>query len=183
MKDKALLQTPSQTVGPYFAYGLVPEQYLYDFKSLFSGNMVPADHQAETIIIVGNVYDGNGELIPDAMIELWQNDGKNALYGRFGTGTDPLNRFIFETIKPAGVDGNAPFISVIVFMRGQLTHSFTRIYFEDEAELNQSDEVLQSVPRERRSTLIALKTPARNTYTFNIRMQGDNETVFFDFIT
>jgi protocatechuate 3,4-dioxygenase alpha subunit len=171
-------QTPSQTVGPYFAYGLTPEQYIYDFKSLVGNKMAnPLDHD-NAITIVGKVFDGQGDVIPDAMIEIWQNDGHNQLFGRFGTGTDEQNRFIFHTIKPASVNGQAPHLSVIIFMRGQQIHSYTRIYFSDEAELNTKDETLNLVPEDRRHTLIA--TQNGNTYEFNIYMQGENETVFFD---
>ena len=176
MEKESLLQTPSQTVGPYFAYGLTPEQYVYDYKGLFNGNMV--GEGPETILLTGRVLDGEGRPIPDAMIELWQNDGENALIGRFGTGTDPRNRFIFQTIKPKSVNGQAPFITVIVMMRGQLIHSYTRIYFEDEFELNHSDETLNQVPEDRRGTLIA-KKKHDNHYEFDIHMQGEFETVFF----
>lgn len=175
----AVLQTPSQTVGPYFAYGLTPKQYLYDFKQLVGNQMVsPIEHE-EAITIVGKVFDGNGDVIPDAMIEIWQNDGENQLFGRFGTGTDVQNRFIFSTIKPKSVDGLAPYLSVIVFLRGQMIHSYTRIYFSDEAQLNATDEVLNAVPAERKNTLIA-KKKGLNIYEFNINMQGENETVFFE---
>lgn len=175
----ATLQTPSQTVGPYFAYGLTPKQYLYDFKQLVGNQMVsPIEHE-EAITIVGKVFDGNGDVIPDAIIEIWQNDGENQLFGRFGTGTDVQNRFIFSTIKPKSVDGLAPYLSVIVFMRGQMIHSYTRIYFSDEAQLNATDEVLNAVPAERKNTLIA-KKKGLNIYEFNINMQGENETVFFE---
>ncbi len=171
-------QTPSQTVGPYFAYGLTPEQYIYDFKSLVGNQMVnPLDHE-EAITIVGKIFDGQGVVIPDAMIEIWQNDGQHQLFGRFGTGTDVQNRFIFHTVKPVSVNGQAPHLSVIIFMRGQQIHSYTRIYFSDETELNSNDETLNSVPEERRHSLIAEKSG--NTYEFNICMQGENETVFFD---
>lgn len=172
-------QTPSQTVGPYFAYGLTPEQYLYDFKQLVGNQMVsPVEHGA-VITIIGKVFDGNGDVIPDAMIEIWQNDVEKQLFGRFGTGTDPQNRFLFSTIKPKSVAGQAPYLSVIIFMRGQLIHSYTRIYFSDEIELNASDEVLNSVPVDRKQTLIAEKKGS-NVYEFNINMQGENETVFFE---
>ena len=175
----AVLQTPSQTVGPYFAYGLTPEQYLYNFKQLIGNQMIsPVEHD-KAITIIGKVFDGNGEVIPDAMIEIWQNDGEKQLFGRFGTGTDTQNCFIFSTIKPKSVAGQAPYLSVIVFMRGQLIHSYTRIYFSDEAELNSTDEVLNAVPAERKNTLIAEKKSI-NIYEFNINMQGENETVFFD---
>lgn len=173
-----MLQTPSQTVGPYFAYGLAPEQYLYDFKCLVGNEMVnPLDHE-DAITIVGKVFDGQGIVIPDAMIEIWQNDGQHQLFGRFGTGTDVESRFVFYTLKPMAFNGQAPHLSVIIFMRGQQIHSYTRIYFSDEAEANSQDEVLNLVPENRRHTLIAKKKDS--TYEFNIYMQGDNETVFFD---
>ena len=178
MDKETLHQTPSQTVGPYFAYGLTPEQYLYDFKSAWTPVM--CEDGDNTIKIIGQVFDGAGDLIPDAMIELWQYDPGKSLFGRCGTGTDPDNRFNFRTIKPVQVDGNAPFITVIVFMRGQLIHSYTRMYFEDEAELNVKDEVLNSVPEDRRKTLIAKKS-GNGLYEFNIRMQGKEETIFFEF--
>ena len=171
------MQTPSQTVGPYFAYGLAPEQYGYDFKSAF-GNGASPDRQKDTLTVMGKVYDGEGRPIPDAMIEIWQNDGEKQFFGRFGTGTDPENRFIFHAPKPASVEGQAPFFVVIVFMRGQLIHSFTRMYFSDESELNARDEALNAVPSERRHTLVAQKNG--DAYVFDIRMQGDDETVFFD---
>lgn len=171
-------QTPSQTVGPYFAYGLSPEQYLYNFKQLVGNQLVNPIDESNAITITGKVFDGEGVVIPDAMIEVWQNDGQQQLFGRFGTGTDPQNRFVFYTQKPASVNGQAPHLSIIVFMRGQLIHSYTRLYFSDEAELNATDEVLNVVPEERRSTLIAQKT--LSGYEFDIWMQGEKETVFFD---
>ncbi len=171
-------QTPSQTVGPYFAYSLTPEQYFYNFKSLVENVMVNPTEHPEAVTIVGKVFDGENNVIPDAMIEIWQNDGENQLFGRFGTGTDPQSRFIFHTIKPESVNGQAPYLTVIIFMRGQLIHSYTRIYFSDEVILNEKDEVLNSIEKERRKTLIAQKNGS--TYEFNIYMQGGNETVFFE---
>jgi protocatechuate 3,4-dioxygenase alpha subunit len=193
-----LRQTPSQTVGPYFAYGLTGDQYGYPLKGIANGTMTQSDTEGERIRIEGVVIDGEGKLVPDAMIELWQADargryahpadprGSNASFngfGRFGTGTDPESRFIFDTIKPGSVDGEqAPHINVIVMMRGLLVHVFTRIYFSDEAEANAHDPVLSSVPADRRHTLIAQRsaTPDGTVYRFDIRMQGDQETVFFD---
>jgi protocatechuate 3,4-dioxygenase, alpha subunit len=189
-----LRQTPSQTVGPYFAYGLTPEQYGYDLGAIAGGDMAPADVEGKRIRVEGRVFDGAGAVVPDAMVEIWQADamgryahpsdprGSNAGFkgfGRFGTGTDKQNRFIFDTIKPGSVgEGQAPHLNVILTMRGMLLHAFTRIYFGDEAS-NATDTVLLAVPEDRRQTLIA--TPmGGNVYRFDIHMQGDRETVFFD---
>jgi protocatechuate 3,4-dioxygenase alpha subunit len=193
-----LRQTPSQTVGPFFAYALTPEQYGYDFKSIADGNLIEGDVPGQRIRIEGRVFDGKGDLVPDAMIEIWQADGEGRYahpadtrgsnvafkgFGRMGTGTDPESRFIFDTIKPGSVDGTqAPHINVVVFMRGLLLHAYTRIYFSDEATANARDPVLASVPAERRNTLVAVRneTPAGTVYRLDIRMQGADETVFFD---
>jgi protocatechuate 3,4-dioxygenase alpha subunit len=195
-------QTPSQTVGPYFAYGLTPQQYGYPLASIASPDLRSPDIEGRQIRIEGRVLDGNGEAIDDAMIEIWQadpqgryahpadpsfNKGRGNIafkgFGRCGTGTDPENRFIFDSVKPGAVDeAQAPHINVIVFMRGLLSHLYTRIYFADEADANAKDPVLQSVPAERRETLIAEASEEGGTtvYRFDIHMQGDRETVFFD---
>ncbi|TRX21365.1 protocatechuate 3,4-dioxygenase subunit alpha [Flavobacterium franklandianum] len=170
-------QTPSQTVGPYFGYGLTSEQYLYDFKSLITNKITILDSNSDYITIKGKIFDGENNPISDAMIELWQNDGHNRFFGRFGTGTDAENHFVFQTIKPKSVENQAPFVTLIVFMRGQLIHSYTRVYFSDEEVLNAQDTVLNAIPAERRNTIIAQKKAG--CYEFNIYMQGENETVFF----
>jgi protocatechuate 3,4-dioxygenase alpha subunit len=171
-------QTPSQTIGPFFAYGLTPEQYSYDFSSWFDGDIRDSFDKQNTITVVGQVFDGNDQLVEDAMIEVWQNDKHRQCFGRFGTGTDAKNRFIFQVSKPEPIADEAPFLSVIIFMRGALLHLYTRIYFSDEEELNAKDEILLSVPADRRETLIAQKKGS--VYTFNVHMQGARETVFFD---
>jgi protocatechuate 3,4-dioxygenase, alpha subunit len=191
-------QTPSQTVGPFFAFGLTAAQYGYPFTSIAPADIADPLVPGEHIEIAGQVIDGGGDPIPDAMIEIWQADsegryshpadprGSNQLFrgfGRCGTGTMPESRYAFRTIKPGSVDGKqAPHVEIIVFMRGMLTHAYTRLYFSDEAEANSRDAVLDSVPAERRQTLIATRedTPATPLYRFDIRMQGDDETVFFD---
>ena len=191
-------QTPSQTVGPFFAYALTGPQYGYDFAGIATATLGDELGPGERIRIVGRVLDGAGEPIPDAMIEIWQADaegrylnvsgspGSNAPFrgfGRCGTGTDAQNRFVFQTIKPGRVDAaQAPHITVVVFMRGMLSHAYTRIYFSDEVAANAADPVLASVLEERRSTLMARRedTAAGPVYHFDINMQGENETVFFD---
>ena len=104
-------------------------------------------------------------------------------FGRMGTGSDPENRFHFETVKPGPPGaGQAPHINLVLFMRGMLSHAYTRIYFSDEAVANAEDPVLSSVPAERRDSLIARRGegPDGILYRFDIHMQGDRETVFFD---
>lgn len=190
-------QTPSQTVGPYFAYGLTPRQYYYDHGSAYTPQVAEPRAAGEHITLTGQVLDGAGQPINDAMIEICQLDalGREVTsqaqadewgfrgFGRCGTGTDPQNRYWFHTVKPAaGGPGEAPHIDVIVTMRGMLSHAFTRVYFDDEATANAQDPVLNSVPAERRATLIARReqTGAGVVYHFDIRMQGEQETVFFD---
>jgi protocatechuate 3,4-dioxygenase alpha subunit len=194
-------QTPSQTVGPYFAYGLTPDLYHYAWRSAVTDRLLQSGTEGERIRIEGRVLDGNGEPVPDAMIEVWQAnahgrynhpaDGRrdNLLdpdfkgFGRTGTGVDAEKRFIFDTIKPGALgDGQAPHLNLIVFMRGLLSHLYTRVYFSDEAEANAADPVLAMVPEERRHTLIAQRdeAPGGVVYRIDVHMQGPGETVFFD---
>ncbi len=193
-----LKQTPSQTVGPYFAYGLTPEQYRYPFRSLVGNVLADAATDGEHIRVEGRVLDGDGAAIDDAMVEIWQADaqgryahpadprGSNATFvgfGRVGTGTDPERRFSFQTIKPGPVgDGSAPHLNVILFMRGLLSHLYTRIYFSDEEAANATDPVLSQLDEARRGTLIAQRedTAGGPVYRLDIHMQGEAETVFFD---
>jgi protocatechuate 3,4-dioxygenase alpha subunit len=188
-------QTPSQTVGPFFAYGLTPGQYGYNFGDIASGNLLKPDTPGERIIIEGTLFSGANEPMAHAVIETWQADGEGNYapiisketfsgFGRFGTGTDPQNRFIFETIKPGVVDDSqAPHIALILFSRGMMHHCFTRIYFSNETEANSKDPLLQQIPADRRNTLIAERTSYEGIarYRFDIHMQGDDETVFLEF--
>lgn len=190
-------QTPSQTVGPYFAYGLTATQYGYDFNQPFDARIALPHAQGEHILVTGRVLDGDGKPVGDAMIEISQADGNGRYpkspeeaeasgfraFGRVGTGTDPQNRFSFQTLKPGAESaGQAPHLNVIVLMRGMLVHAFTRIYFSDEEAANAKDAVLQGVPAERRQTLIAQREQSAGvaTYRLDIHMQGPDETVFFD---
>ncbi|MCU7549781.1 protocatechuate 3,4-dioxygenase subunit alpha [Chitinophagaceae bacterium LB-8] len=195
-----LRQTPSQTVGPFFAYSLTAEQYGYDYNSLINGLLINHDTEGERIYITGRIYDGKGQTIPDALIELWQadangqyrslpihqkNDGFTGL-GRLGTGTDVQDRFLFTTIKPGSIgDGQAPHINIILFMRGSLHRLYTRLYFSDESATNSQDELFNTIPEERRNTLIAQRkqNAGRIEYHFDIYMQGEKETVFLMYIT
>ena len=188
--------TPSQTVGPFFAYGLTSNG-AYDWNDAFSNNLVTPDTSGERIRITGRITDGDGAPVPDAMLEIWQADAQgrfndpkdtrgpaNTTFKGFGrTGTTPDGTFTFDTIKPGavpGVDGapQGPHILMAVFARGMLLHLYTRIYFDGEAG-NADDAVLAQVPADRRHTLIA-RRGADGAYRFDIRIQGDDETVFFE---
>jgi protocatechuate 3,4-dioxygenase, alpha subunit len=191
--------TPSQTVGPFFKYGLTPDGQ-YDWNDAFSSNLVTADISGDRIRVEGRVFDGDGQPVSDAMLEIWQADAQgrfadpkdqralpNAKFRGFGRcGTDGNGDYAFDTIKPGSVpdpDGKpqAPHILLAVFGRGMLMHLYTRIYFGGEAA-NAADPILALVPADRRATLIASREPGNGNavYRFDIRLQGDNETVFFD---
>lgn len=194
MNEEKIQQTPSQTVGPFFAYSLTAAQYGYDYNSIINNSLISGDTEGERIYITGNIFDGNGNTISDAMIELWQadaggnyrilpinkiNDGFTG-FGRLGTGTNEKHLFTFETIKPGAVNGQSPHINVILFMRGSLHTLYTRIYFSD--EVNDNDVLLNAIEPSRRQTLIATLKDMNGikTYHFDIHMQGENETVFFE---
>jgi protocatechuate 3,4-dioxygenase alpha subunit len=193
VQDNAKGITPSQTVGPYFKYGLTPNG-AYAWNDAFTNNLVTADVSGERIRVEGKVYDG------DSMLEVWQADAQgrfsdpqdaralpNTTFKGFGRcGTDASGGYFFDTIKPGSVpdpDGKpqAPHILIAVFARGMLLHLYTRIYLDGEAA-NAADPVMAQVPADRRGTLIASRRPGNgNTvYRFDIHLQGDNETVFFD---
>lgn len=186
-------QTPSQTVGPFFAYSLAAEQYGYDYNSIVDATLI-SDAKGEQIYVTGSIFDGAGNAIPDALIELWQADEKGKYrilpiqkentdfkgFGRLGTGTEPDHRFRFTTLKPGPVNGQAPHINIILFMRGSLRQLYTRLYFSDEK--NEHDPLFRSIDTTRKSTLIAQRIEINKTieYHFDIHMQGEKETVFFD---
>ena len=188
--------TPSQTVGPYYAYCLTPSRY--HIAEVFSNDLTRPGLEGDVVRIEGRVIDGDGAGLHDAMLEFWQADAKggfdHALGGRgsnvgfkgFGRiEPDSEGRWSLTTIKPGrvktkeGVD-QAPHIDVAVFARGMLRNLTTRIYFSDEAS-NADDPVLKIVPSERRETLIAKKDG--DVYRFDVCLQdgahGVPETVFF----
>jgi protocatechuate 3,4-dioxygenase, alpha subunit len=213
-QDPALFgQTPSQTVGPFFHYGLpwkggadlVGQSDMGARPELF-----PEEHYVlnlspprgavtgEIITVEGVVYDADGKPVPDAMLEIWQanaagryaspDDDRSNLpldegfigFGRAATDENGLYRF--KTVRPGPVPGpgnslQAPHIAVSVFGRGVIKRLATRIYFEDAVE-NASDAILALVPTERRDTLVARKID--DSWRFDIVLQGERETVFFD---
>ena len=170
-------RTPSQTVGPFFSIGLSWE----------AGPFVVPEGAEGAVWIRGAMTDGAGEPVPDGVIETWQagSDGRYPSAATSGTfrgfgrsSTDAAGRFGLLTMKPAATGGQAPHLVVAVFARGLLNHLFTRIYFGDEEAANAEDPVLSGLPDDAtRGTLVA--RPADHGYRFDIRLQGDDGTVFF----
>ena len=186
--------TASQTVGPFLKIGLVREGQEY---------VVPKNTNG-ALKVQGRVYDGEGKPVPDAMIEIWQANvhGKynhpedlsdaELVKGFNGFGrscTDEEGCFFFVTVKPGRVAGlgntlQAPHMAINVFARGMLKQQVTRLYFSDEIHANSEDPVLNSIEdAEVRNTLVASKVDDENgmtCYKFNIHLQGEKETAFFD---
>ena len=174
--------TPSQTVGPYLAIGL----------PWADGPFVVAEDHPGAVWIRGVVTDGAGEVVPDARVETSQADadghfdhpddpeghGRTTFRGFGRCPTEADGSYGIRTVVPAAVDGQAPHIDVSVFARGMLNRVITRIYFPEHAEANADDPVLADVPADRRDTLLATRT--EDGYRFDVRLQGESETVFFD---
>jgi protocatechuate 3,4-dioxygenase alpha subunit len=159
--------TPSQTVGPFFGVGLPYEG---------SENAVPPGRD-EAIRIEGQVIDGKGDPVPDALLEIWE---PSVGFGRCRTDAEGAFHFVAAKPKVGGTpnaSSEAPHLNVTVLARGLLRHLVTRIYFPDEAAANAADPVLQLVEPSRQPTLIA--KACGNVLHFDIRLQGANETVFF----
>ena len=177
--------TPSQTVGPYFTLGLTPEKHESGFGPLITNEILG---EGEPITIHGKVFDGAGEPVNDAMLEIIQADANGRLdapeftgFARAGTGDTADNSYRFKTVKPGSpARSEAPYICMIVFMRGMLLHAFTRIYFEDEAA-NANDPVFSRLPEERRESLLARRVESTDavSYEFDVYVQGERETLFF----
>lgn len=200
-----LHETPSQTGGPYVHIGLLPQQANIEvFENNFNNQLVKENTLGERIRLEGQVFDGLGLPLRDVLIEIWQADA-NGVYpsaadiqgkvvdpnflGWGRTGADFETGFwSFNTIKPGAVPGRkgttqAPHIALIIFARGINIGLNTRVYFEDEGEANAQDPVLKGIEwAPRRQTLIAKREQRDGevVYRFDIRIQGENETVFLD---
>ncbi|WP_343596148.1 protocatechuate 3,4-dioxygenase subunit alpha [Acinetobacter sp.] len=200
-----LKETPSQTGGPYVHIGLLPKQAnIQVFEHNFHNNLVQEQTQGERIRLEGQVFDGLGLPLRDVLVEIWQADA-NGVYpsqadiqgkavdphfqgwGRAGADFE-TGVWHFDTIKPGAVPGRkgttqAPHIALIIFARGINIGLNTRVYFEDEAEANAQDPVLKGIEwAPRRQTLVAKREErdGQVVYRFDVRVQGENETVFFD---
>jgi protocatechuate 3,4-dioxygenase alpha subunit len=201
MPIELLKETPSQTAGPYVHIGL----------ALAAAGIEPREHEiwnemakpeapGEHILLLGNVYDGNGHLVRDSFLELWQADDQGHYhidfdqdkpfnsFGRTATTFD-AGEWTVQTIKPGVVNNAAgvpmaPHINISLFARGVNIHLHTRLYFSDEAEANAKDPVLNLIEQPaRRETLVATRceVDGKLAYRFDMRIQGEGETVFFDF--
>ena len=181
--------TPWQTVGPFF----------HDALPYDTGSQVVGADRPGAVTLRGHVYDGGGDPIPDALVEVWQADesGRFATdpgifeapaadgfrgFGRCATDTD--GRYAFTTVRPAGVptaEGapQAPHLAMSVFARGMLRRVVTRVYFDGVAE-NAADPLLTSLDAPRAATLVAV--PEDDGYRFDVRLQGADETVFLDVV-
>jgi protocatechuate 3,4-dioxygenase, alpha subunit len=176
-----LTATSSQTIGPFFHFGIATD---------ISLGCIGAGAAGERIQLVVRVLDGDGVPVSDALIELYHADADGAYgrdgfcgFGRLSTGADGACRF--ETIRPGRVPDDrggrqAPHINLCLFARGILRHLYTRIYFADDPALAE-DAILALVPEHRRDTLMARAIAgAVGQWSFEIRLQGQGETVFFD---
>ncbi|WP_111894884.1 protocatechuate 3,4-dioxygenase subunit alpha [Acinetobacter sp. MB5] len=200
-----LHETPSQTGGPYVHIGLLPKQANIEvFDNNFNNNLLQEHTQGERIRLEGQVFDGLGLPLRDVLIEIWQADA-NGVYpsdadiqgrtadphfqgwGRAGADFE-TGFWHFDTIKPGSVPGRkgtqqAPHIAMVIFARGINIGLNTRVYFEDEAEANANDPILKGIEwAPRRNTLVAKREErdGQIVYRFDVVIQGDNETVFFD---
>jgi protocatechuate 3,4-dioxygenase alpha subunit len=200
-----LKETASQTAGPYVHIGLIPHMAGFDiFQNNFGNAIAGAETRGERIAIEGRVVDGTGTPVRDALIEIWQanSDGRYAHpsdrqsktldkdfrgWGRTGTEFE-TGLYRFDTIKPGKTpwrDGkmSAPHINFWIVARGINIGLNTRMYFSDETEANAADPVLNGIEMENRRATLVAKREQRNgktVYLFDIVLQGDNETVFFD---
>lgn len=177
--------TPGQTVGPFFGFALPFE----------GGNTLVDRSHPSAVRLYGRLLDGNGAAIPDALIEIWQADQHGSVpaaegslhrtgYDFTGFGrcsVDDNGLYQFTTVEPGQTDeGKAPFFMLTVFARGLLDKLHTRAYLPEYENLFGTDAVLSVLPDERAATLVAARDDEGNL-RFDIRLQGEGETVFFDF--
>ncbi|MEU6141712.1 protocatechuate 3,4-dioxygenase subunit alpha [Streptomyces sp. NPDC047081] len=193
-RPESVLPTPSHTVGPFYGYAL-------PFRG--GEDIAPLGHP-DTITVHGYILDGEGKPLPDAFVELWGADpdgnvsttdgsirrdpasgdylGRNGVeftgWGRIQTDAD--GHWYARTLRPGARGRSAPYISACVFARGLLVHLYTRIYLPGDEAAHATDPLLARLDEARRGTLVAADE-GRGTYRFDIRLQGEGETVFLEF--
>jgi protocatechuate 3,4-dioxygenase alpha subunit len=178
-----LTPTPGQTVGPFYGYALpFPD----------GDKLVPTSHP-DAVRLHGRVYDGHGNPVPDALLEIWQADAAGSVVQEPGSlrrdgytftgwgraATDEVGHYDFTTVLPGAGAGKAPFIAVTVVARGLLNRLFTRVYLPGDEVALGADPLLSSLPEDRRSTLVA--TRDETGLKFDVVLQGENETVFLSY--
>lgn len=180
-----LTPTPGQTVGPFFGFALPFAR---------SEHLVPPGSPG-SVRLYGTVYDGHGQPIPDAMLELWQADATGAVptadgsllrdghtftgWGR--TGTDNVGGYSFTTVEPGVVTpGSARYFSVAIFARGLLDKLHTRVYLPEDGAAHALNSLLSSLSETERATLVATREPS-GALRWDVHLQGENETVFLDY--
>ncbi|MDB2407732.1 protocatechuate 3,4-dioxygenase subunit alpha [Jannaschia sp.] len=186
-----LKESASQTAGPYVHIGLAPGAAGFDiYREELGHDIAGPNATGRRITVTGMVTDGTGAPVKDVLIEVWQAnaDGTYPGTGPVEDGFRGWGRvvsdfetgiFTFETVKPGGVDGMAPHLSLWLVSRGINIGLNTRMYFADETDANAADPILSLIEQtDRRATLLA--RPDGDTYRFDIRLQGDEETVFLD---
>lgn len=180
-----LVPTPGQTIGPFYGYALPFEK---------DNELVNQAHP-NSVRLHGVITDGNGEVIPDALLEIWQADEHGNVVSRDGSlvrdgytftgwgrvAVDNVGHYTFTTVNPGPTEaGKAPFIMLTVFARGLLNRLFTRIYLPEDTQALANDPLLASLSEAERSTLIATREQD-GSLRFDIRLQGENETVFLSY--
>jgi protocatechuate 3,4-dioxygenase alpha subunit len=161
-----LPRTPSQTVGPFFAFGLcVPPQ-----------NELLAAGDEGAVRIYGSVIDGAGDPVSDAMVEVWQPPGRPGT-GWARSGTDAAGGYSFVVAPPQPANGEAAHLNVLVFARGLLKPVMTRMYLPGDPD-HQADPLLSALPAERAHTMVAVAEGG--ALSFDVHLRGDLETVFLD---
>ncbi|MFE2040676.1 protocatechuate 3,4-dioxygenase subunit alpha [Streptomyces sp. NPDC059477] len=189
-----VLPTPSHTVGPFYGYAL----------PITGGEEIAPLGHPDTVAVHGYVTDGEGQPLPDALVEIWGPDpdgnvsrtdgsmrrdaasggyaGRNGVeftgWGRIQTDAD--GHWYVRTLRPGARGSSAPYLSVCVFARGLLVHLFTRIYLPGDEAALAADPLLSALPEARRDTLVA-RSEGAGAYRFDIRLQGEGETVFLEY--
>ena len=192
MAKTPLPETASQTAGPYVHIGLAPNtaglpKPLPPLGQSIAGPGV----SGERILVKGTIFDGAGDAVTDAMLEIWQTDAVGRYAGEDGCPRDfrgwgrvaadfETGLWQFETVKPGRLGAHAPHIALWIVARGINIGLHTHLYFDDEAEANNADPVLQSVPETRKAGTLMAQKETDGVYLFDIRLQGPGETVFFD---
>jgi protocatechuate 3,4-dioxygenase, alpha subunit len=187
-----LKESAAQTAGPYVHIGLTPNFCNISgvYASDLGSTMVNENTKDELIIVQGNVFDGSGAIVKDALIEIWQADAQGVYgsehfsgWGRCATDMES-GLFSFKTIKPGPIphpsgSTQAPHITFWIVARGINLGLNTRLYFAEDAALHRDDPILQQM--EQRDRLPTIIIPKRGgVYHFDIRLQGEGETIFFD---